>query len=102
MSLTDRRVGPTRPLTLGNFLHMCSGKDLLDLENENSMVFYLLFGQGLGPISSCYCLHLVVYIHIVETPGFLSGAYLSSASFPASVGGRMGCEVTTFAWHSRY
>ena len=81
---------------------MCSGKGLLDLENENSMVFYLLSGQGLGPISSCYCLHLVVSVHIGEPPGSQSGAYLSSASFPASVGGRIGCEVTTSAWHSRY
>lgn len=81
---------------------MYSGKDLLDLENEDSVVFYLLFEQGSAPFPSCYCLHLVVSVHIGEPPGSQSGAYLSSASFPASVGGMMGCEATTSTWYSRY
>ena len=68
---------------------MCSGKDLLDLENEDSVVFYLLSEQRSAPFPSCYCLHLVVSVHIGQPLGSQSGAYLSSASFPASVGGRL-------------
>ena len=66
------------------------------------MVFYLLSVQASARFPSCYCLHLVVSVHIGEPPGSQSGAYLSSASFPASVGRMMGCEVTTSAWYSRY
>lgn len=73
---------------------MYSGKDLLDLENEDSVVFYLLFLNRDQPFlllsSPCsICSHR-------ESLGSQSGAYLSSASFPASVGGMMGCEAVAF------
>ena len=57
---------------------MYSGKDLLDLENEDSVVFYLLFEQGSAPFPSCYCLHLVVSVHIGEPPGSQPWASLLS------------------------
>lgn len=66
------------------------------------MVFRQFSGQGSGFIASCYCLHLTVSVHMGGPPGSQPGAYVSSASFPASVGGRMGCEVSPSAWHSRY
>ena len=66
------------------------------------MVFHQFSGQGSGPILSCYCLHLIVSVHIGEPPGSQPGTYLSFASFPASVGGKMECELTTSAWHSMY
>lgn len=47
---------------------MCSQEDLLDLENEEHVVFYFLSGQGSAPLSFLYNLHLGVSAHWGQTP----------------------------------
>ena len=70
----------------GAFLHMCSRGGLLDFENEEFVVFYLLSGQGPAPSiilllrSFCY---YGVSVHRGET--VQPGAHLSPASVKSNI-----------------
>lgn len=62
---TSPTVGWHPPLydLQGVFLRVCSQEGLLDLENEECVVFYLWSGQASAPLCSCYYLHVGVFIH---------------------------------------
>ena len=55
---------------------MCSREGLLDLENEEYVVFYLLSGQDSAPPP----FHLALSVHRGQIPAAQPGAHLSPAS----------------------
>lgn len=64
----------------GAFPLMCSLGDLLDIENDIYVIFYLLSGQRSACSPSYYCLHLGVSVRGRQIPADQSGAHL----FPGS------------------